>query len=438
MAVSYEEFYRQVLARITEFPDIIYYLELLVYGSDFTKLKRTFLKGHDEGVYDVCFDAAGDILASASRDKTVRFWRKQDAFKFEPVEQLLEFTSYVWTVRFSKYGIVTGDAEGIIKFWDLDSILRGSRSPLIKELPIGSPNNPVLRVSFSPNDQYIAAANLDNDVKLWSIKLKPQVGKIVQEEIDTGGNPVHFPHGATVYDVCFSPDSKGIASAGLGGSVKYWKIEDGSEQTPKIFTPESDLRTKAEAEVSEGKDPKLVTKDFTMYQVSFSHKDGSGTLENQMIASANGDGTISIWHLSTGKLLNTLEHSSNKKSVFGVCFSPDGQKIASCGDDRTIKIWLASNGDWSAVDGKKPHHTYWHGDAVNRVSFSHDGTILTSGIADGNVGIYQTSAIGEADHKDEIDQLLEDAYTALIQFIQLLGGFDNLVDTISKIFTPGR
>jgi WD40 repeat protein len=421
MPISYEEFSQQLRSRLNEFPEMIYSLELMVYGNDFTKLKRSFLKKHSDGVYDACFDDTGEILASASRDKTVQFWRKGDALNFEPVEPPLKFNSYVWSVRFGQYGVATGDADGYIKFWNLGKILSGDKDPLIKELPIGSSNNPVLGVNFSPNDQYIAATNLDNDVKLWWIGRQPELGKTVEEAIDIWGDPVIFRHRETVYDVCCSPDSQYCTSAGLGGSIKYWKIVDGSEQIPRIFTPNAGA-----------------VDNFTIYQVSFSHRNGSGTSEDQMVASANGDGTISIWRLSTGELLNTLKHSLTNKPVFGVCFSPDGQKIASAGDDRTIKIWLASNGDWSSVNPKEPFHTYWHGDAVNRVRFSHDGTLLTSGIADGNVGIYQISALEKSGHKDEVEQLLEDSYVALNQFIQRPGSFNNLVNTISKIFNPGR
>jgi WD40 repeat protein len=393
--ISYSEFSSEIRKRIKEYPEIIYYLQILVYGDEFKNQRSTFLKSHTSGVYDIAFkkednsllvsDRDRSLLASASSDKTVRLWQSQDKSEFQLKKTLSKFDSCVWSVRFSKNGIATGDAEGYLKFWTEDGIL-------IKSLKIGSPDNPVLRISFSHDNDYIAAANLGNEVQLWKIVPK-QEGKIAEVGLDDEGNPAKFPHGDLVYDVCFSPDGQGLASSGLGGFVKYWKIAKGSQQTPQEFVTASPVA------------------DSTIFQVSFSQPHENGAVQDPMIASANSDGTVSIWSFTTRELLTTLQHSDKEKSVFGVRFSPDNRKIASAGEDRTVKLW-------SIPDGKLLR-TYCHGDAVNRVCFSSDGKILASACADGKVGIfYEIGSINEPKDENDLEQLLAD----LEKFVQ-----DNLL-----------
>ncbi|NJP08938.1 MAG: WD40 repeat domain-containing protein [Leptolyngbyaceae cyanobacterium RU_5_1] len=398
MALSYEDFSKKMRSRLDAFPEITYYLQTLVYGNDFTSQGYTFLEGHQGGVYDVTFNKDGNFLASASRDETVRFWRKTGDFSFQPIESSsLKFNSYVWTVRFSQYGIVTGDAGGCINFWNEEDLLAGKEPGLIKSLTIGSPNNPVFRISFDPTRNYIAASTLNEEVQLWKItlSLSRQGGKIVApvKDIETGEQK-RFSHGGEVYDVNFNPlsSSSYFVSAGMGNVVKYWDAELDSNQTPREFVPESSA------------------KDLIVYKTSFSYPDSSGSAENQMLASANSDGTISVWRISTGELLQTLTHSFNKtavyssgrKAVFGVAFSPDNRILASTGDDRTVKLWSVH--DWKQL------RTYWHRDALNRLSFGPDGKLLASASADGSVWLYQIDAIWDNGDDVVIEQLLRDSY----------------------------
>ena len=58
--------------------------------------------------------------------------------------------------------------------------------------------------------------------------------------------------------------------------------------------------------------------------------------DGQRIASASSDKTVKLWSLD-GKLLQTFTGHSDR--VWGVAFSPDGQRIASASSDKTVKLW---------------------------------------------------------------------------------------------------
>ncbi len=59
--------------------------------------------------------------------------------------------------------------------------------------------------------------------------------------------------------------------------------------------------------------------------------------DGRYLASGNGDKTIKIWEVATGKQLRTL--TGHSKVVWSVVYSPDGRYLASGSGDKTIKIW---------------------------------------------------------------------------------------------------
>ncbi|NEO45878.1 MAG: trypsin-like serine protease [Moorea sp. SIO4A3] len=113
---------------------------------------------------------------------------------------------------------------------------------------------------------------------------------------------------------------------------------------------------------------------------------GIGTLaqgrsvQGLMAASGHSDGTISLWNLSTGKLIRTWRGHGG--AVNAVVISPDGQRLVSGGDDRMIKTWNINTG--------KPLVTLTgHQDTVATLAFSADSKTLVSGSWDNTIKIWQ-------------------------------------------------
>ena len=72
-----------------------------------------------------------------------------------------------------------------------------------------------------------------------------------------------------------------------------------------------------------------------LYGVAFSP-------DGQRLATAGYDRLIQLWEAKTGKLLNTLK--GHNGAVYGIAFSPDGKVLASAGGDSSVKLWNTTTG----------------------------------------------------------------------------------------------
>lgn len=85
----------------------------------------------------------------------------------------------------------------------------------------------------------------------------------------------------------------------------------------------------------------LLLKNLTLLRTLTGHRHYVDSVaispDGQTLVSGGRDDTIKIWHLSTGKVVNTL--ICNSTWINSVSFSPEGYTLASGHYDKTIKIW---------------------------------------------------------------------------------------------------
>ena len=251
-----------------------------VYGVD----EYNRLSGHSEVVFGVDISSDGQLIATASSDRTVKLWKADGTL----LHTFVGHQAAVWDVVFSPDGqlIATASRDYTVKLWHLDGQLLNT---------LEGHQDEVLGIAFSLDGKLIATASRDKTVKLWQ-----RDGTL----IDT-----LQAHNNSVWKAVFSPDGQMIATASEDKTVKLWKINDsGQFQLDKTLNSHTN----------------------EIRDVAFSPN-------GQTIASVSHDRTAKLWQADSGKLLHTLEgHSS---PIVAVVFHPDNQKVITASWDGTVKVW---------------------------------------------------------------------------------------------------
>ncbi len=162
----------------------------------------------------------------------------------------------------------------------------------------------------------------------------------------------------SIFSVAFSSDGRFLAAGSVGGEIRVWQVEDGTQ-----FTTTG--RTNLLWSVS---DPS----DDWVWSVTFS-PDGS------TLASGNDNNTIKLWDAKTGECLKLLQGHTDR--VWSVAFSSDGKMLASGSDDQTLRLW-------NMHTGERVKTLSGHTDRVVSVAFNSSGTVLASASEDRTIKLW--------------------------------------------------
>ncbi|WP_254563534.1 WD40 repeat domain-containing protein [Oscillatoria sp. HE19RPO] len=267
-------------------------------------------EGHSDRVFGVSFSPDGRAIASVSQDCTVKIWNASngtllktlvdpnltgDPSKNSDCPAESSHSDRAYSVSFSPDGqlIASGSRDKTVKIWRIDGTLLGV---------LEGHTERVNSVAFSPDGRLIASGSDDRMVKLWT-----KDGELLQT---LSGR---YPHQSYVTSVTFSPDGQRIASASWDNTVKIWHLDGTLEKTllqgysdsveSVRFSPDGRLLVSASWD---GTVKLWSLKDGTLLKTLQGHTSGVLDVEfspdGEIIASAGDDNTVILWNLDLDDL----------------------------------------------------------------------------------------------------------------------------------------
>uniref|UniRef100_A0A671MMR2 Apoptotic protease-activating factor 1-like n=1 Tax=Sinocyclocheilus anshuiensis TaxID=1608454 RepID=A0A671MMR2_9TELE len=341
-------------------------------NDKFTNTKNTMF-GHMEPVNHCCFSPNDAYLATSSSDGT------------------LKIKSYTHTVQFSPDGslLLSSSSDQTIRLWETDRVHTSSAAALKRDSD----------VLFSHSDVTIVAPDSRNRLQVQStrdmcailfeseellsrirctcisrnasfVALGTEDGTVQVLEVPSGKTSLKLTgHTRTVHHCQFTDDGETLITSSEDTTVRVWKWRTG------------------ECLVLEGhKEP--VRKFHLLNNSSSSH-----------LFSWSFDGTLKVWDLNRGHMLQDLE--CHKGAVLSCDVSSDGHLFATTSADRTAKVW--SSASWENTFLLKGHK-----DCVRSCRFSWNNKRLATGDDNGEIRLWSMLdgallKICSRDTKDSMD-----------------------------------
>jgi WD40 repeat protein len=236
----------------------------------------------------------------------------------------------------------------------------------------------ITEVMFTPDGRILISVSEDKTIRLWDVE-SGEVLKTLRGQVGDGKEGM-------LYAGALSPRGTTLAVGGFGFLGNQCHIQ--------LFNIETGEQTGL-----------LKGHDNVIYALAFS-------ADGQWLASGSGDDTVRIWDVSKSgapgeksadNAAAVLEGHTN--DVYGVAFSPGGDRVVSASFDHTLRLWQKnSRGMFSSanyIEMKK------HGAEVRCVAWSPDGQYIVSGGYDDKILLWD----GSGNFIKEIDELSGDIST---------------------------
>jgi len=245
------------------------------------------LAGHDNIVFGVAFDADGRRLLSASRDNSMRLW---DVATGVTLRVYQGHTAGLWAVARHGDTLYTAADDQTVRRWSLDT-----PGQWVWELPPGTPNS----TAVSPDGKAVAVGFENGALRMFAVPS----GKLAAERLDA--------HGAIVKRIAFNAEGTTLATAGMDGTAKLWRVERNADGIALTL-----LHT-------------LKGHTDVVHALAFSP-------DGRTLATAGYDGRVGLFDVETGE--GTL-FETGKGKIGAVQFTESGSGLMTAGEDFTARLW---------------------------------------------------------------------------------------------------
>lgn len=194
--------------------------------------------------------------------------------------------------------IAIGGADGRVYLW---------RRTQLESAPValGSHENTVYSIAFSPDGARLASGGADRTVRLWDV-----------QKVAAIGDPLTTDSSNSVRAVAFSPNGATLASSQYR-DIYLWDLRPLANDAPAVLNG-----------------PPLIEHTSWVYNLAF-------VGDSNSLVSVGSDRTTLIWDLSERR--STSEYILNSAPVNRVAVSADGSLIATGGSDSRVSL-LSNNG----------------------------------------------------------------------------------------------
>ncbi|MDJ0648533.1 MAG: hypothetical protein QNJ60_07465, partial [Xenococcaceae cyanobacterium MO_188.B19] len=331
--------------------------------------------GHKNWVTDVI--AKNNLIASASRDGTIKLWRKDGTL----IDTLSNHQGWVNSIKFSESYLVSAGEDGKVILWSVNN----EQVKPVKN--ITASQDSIIDLAISTDEKTIITISDYGEVSLWNVKDSSLINTFTNKE--------------SIYSITFSPDNKLFALASGRGKINIYSSEgilqqilneDNGEVLDIVFKPmifEQSLSLKELNNkyilASAG-----IDKIVRLWEIPQPRSLVAGGIYNIVInpknpnifATGGFDGKINISENKSENIkLLQKNISAHQSTIEQIQYSPDGKYLASVSADGTAKVWDAQTFD--LIITYQADNT-----SINSLAFTQDAKFIILGLEDKTIKIW--------------------------------------------------